>query len=284
MRLFLACLVLSLPTFALEIKEVATDLVVPEMQNTGARPGLRVRQTVAEFAKTDAYHSLYLPLDWQAKQRYPILVEFAGNGNYRNKLGDVSTGKVEGSKMGYGISAGRGYIWLCLPYLNNAADANVIKWWGNPPEYDPRPTLAYCQAAIRETCTQFGGDPARVILLGFSRGAIAVNYLGLYNDEIAPLWQAFIAFSHYDGVRRWSYPHSDRRSAIARLKRLANRPQLICAESAKNLEGTRSFIRDSGVQGPFTFMLTGFVNHNDAWLLRPSPARRKLRKWLADLR
>jgi len=27
---------------------------------------------------------------------------------------------------------------------------------------------------------------------------------------------------------------------------------------------------------------TGFRNHNDAWTLRPSPARAALREWVAD--
>jgi hypothetical protein len=283
MRWLLAASTLLICTAtAREIGDVAPDLVVPEMHMLAPAAGLRVRQAVAKFA--DAYHCLYLPSDWQTQTSYPILVEFAGNGNYRNRLGDVSTGKVEDSKMGYGISAGKGYIWLCLPYLNNAGTANVITWWGDAPAHDPTPTLAYCQAALRETCSRFGGDPDQVIYLGFSRGAIAANYLGLHNDEIAPNWQAFVAFSHYDGVRSWAYPGSDRASAVTRLKRLGDRPQFICAESAKNLEGTRNFIAKSGVSGDFTYMLTGFVNHNDAWLLRPSKGRRELRKWLAVLR
>ena len=53
---------------------------------------------------------------------------------------------------------------------------------------------------MRRVCEQYGGDRAAVILTGFSRGAIACNYLGLHNEEIAGLWRAFIPYSHYDGV------------------------------------------------------------------------------------
>jgi len=44
-----------------------------------------------------------------------VIVEYAGNGNYANKYGDVSSGEVEGSKLGYGISGGTGFIWICMP-------------------------------------------------------------------------------------------------------------------------------------------------------------------------
>lgn len=269
---------------ARDIRSVEPDLQAPAMQNAAPAPGLRVRQTLAEFAGTEVYHSLYLPTDWKPDQRYPVIVEYAGNGPYHNKLGDISTGKVEGSKMGFGLSGGSGYIWLCLPYLNNAGDANVTQWWGTRPKRDPGPTLAYCQAATTDICERYGGDPKQLILCGFSRGAIAVNYLGLHNDDVAPLWQAFIAFSHYDGVRKWGYGLDDRDSARSRLARLKGRPQFICAESANNLNGTRTFIEESKIDGNFTFRLTGFRNHDDAWLLRPSEARRELRNWLQKLR
>ena len=39
----------------------------------------------------------------------------------------------------------------------------------------------------------------------------------------------------------------------------------------------------TGVKGKFTFQSTGFRNHNDAWVLRPSPARKALRKWLVEV-
>ena len=42
-----------------------------------------------------------------------------------------------------------------------------------------------------------------VILCGFSRGAIGVNYIGLHDDQIAALWAGFITHDHYDGVLEW---------------------------------------------------------------------------------
>jgi hypothetical protein len=34
------------------------------------------------------------------------------------------------------------------------------------------------------------------------------------------------------------------------------------------------------VEGKFTIRGTGFRNHNDAWVLRPSPVRKELREWV----
>ena len=103
-------------------------------------------------------------------------------------------------------------------------------------------------------------------------------------DEIAKLWRGFIPFSHYDGVvESWPYSGADRRSALTRLGRLDGRPQFIFAESLPgnkpSVETTRRYLESTGVAAPWTFMPTGFRNHNDAWTLRPSPARTALRNW-----
>jgi hypothetical protein len=117
------------------------------------------------------------------------------------------------------------------------------------------------------------------VLAGFSRGAIACNYLGLHDNETAKLWCAFFAYSHYDGVHKWPYPASDRESALTRLHRLGSRPQFICGEGA-NTQQTENYLRPLVPQADLTFLGTGFRNHNDAWTLRPCEARNKAREWL----
>jgi len=244
------------------------------------------------YQNTEVYHSLYLPKKWQSKKssdstsKLPVIVEFAGNGPYKNNFGDISTGKVEHSKLGFGISAGEGFIWICMPLLNAAGTKNVTKWWGDAPDYNPRPTVEYCQKTVKWVCKHYGGDLDRVLLTGFSRGAIACNYIGLHDDKIASLWRAMVVYSHYDGVMKWAFPFSDRISAVKRLQRLGDRPQFICHENKRDrktgLEQTRAFLDESGVDGNFTFYLTGFRNHNDAWVLRPSVARKAMRAWLGQ--
>ncbi|MFT4550790.1 MAG: hypothetical protein ACI9MB_004770 [Verrucomicrobiales bacterium] len=264
----------------IDIGSIEPDLVVPELSVGDPAAGLRVTQTHPEYLESDVYHVIYLPKDWEAGKRYPVIVEYAGNGPYKNKFGDVSSGKVEGSRLGYGLSGGRDFIWICLPYLNADADANVSQWWGDPPNHDPAATIGYCKKAVPWICEAYGGDPERVLLCGFSRGAIACNYLGLHDDEIAKLWCAFVPFSHYDGVRSWPYLKSDRASAAERLARLAGRPQLILSEGDGG-GATKLYLEGAAIDlAKVKIMGTGFRNHSDAWILRPSPARKAVRKWL----
>jgi hypothetical protein len=263
-----------------DIATIESDLTVPGLREGEPGPGRRVKATVPGYEGTKVYHALYLPTDWHPDRKYPVLVEYAGNGPYRNRYGDISTGLVEGSRMGYGISAGKGYLWLCLPYLNGEGTANVRSWWGSKPGHDPLPTVNYCLEAVKLVCASYGGDREKLVLCGFSRGAIACNFIGLHDDRIAGLWRAFIPYSHYDGVRKWGYPGSDRAAALGRLRRLGSRPQFVCSEGAQFKE-TAQYLAGTGVKGKFTFRGTGFRNHSDAWLLRPSPGRRELRSWLA---
>ncbi len=253
-----------------DIRTIPTDLEVPALRAGPPAAGKRVKVGM---------HVLYLPTDWKPGAQMPVIVELAGNGGYTNKFGDVSTGLPEGSNLGYGLSAGRGFIWLCSPYLNEKGDEIAIKWWGNAPTYDPQPTLKYLRETVKSVCRDYGGDESKVVLCGFSRGAIACNYLGLYDDQTARLWCGFLSYSHYDGVIRWPYPHSDRESALVRLKRLGSRPQFICGEGS-NAQVTEAYLRPLLPKADLTFLSTGFRNHNDAWTLRPSPAREKAREWL----
>ena len=277
--LLVACLLLGVAATASDLPDlnsIAPDLVIPPLTTGAPAAGARVKHVLPEFAGTQLYHVLYLPTDWKPGARYPVLVEYAGNGNYSNKYGDVSTGVPEGSQLGYGISAGTNCIWLCLPYVDAREKKVATQWWG-----DVEVTLAYCKQAVKMVCEQFGGDNSNVILCGFSRGALACGYLGLHDDEIARLWRAFIPYSHYDGVRTWSYPASDAASALARLQRLRGRPSFVCQEGS--VEATKKYIAASGVQAPFTFQAVPFRNHNDGWTLRESPARQAVRAWLRDV-
>ncbi len=276
---------------------VPADLVVPALvpdtgraETRGARkqrPATRVRQVLPNWKHTDVYHTLYLPSDYDASRRFPLIVEFAGNGGYRNSLGDVCTGVPEGSRLGYGITAGKGFIWVCLPFVRENRSQIATRWWGDAPSYDVAPTIDYCKEAVAWICKEYNADANRVILAGFSRGAIACNFIGLHDDDVSSLWCGFIAYSHYDGVRRWPYGGSDRASALLRLGRLGGRPQLICHEQTppnQGLSATRNWLESTGIEGDFTYVETGFRNHNDAWVLRPSPARNTIRSWLDRFR
>lgn len=267
-RTWLAALAQGPPSLP-DIRSVPPDLTVPALGDGPPFPGARVRVP----ARGDLYHVLYLPEDWQRGRRYPLIVEYAGNGGYRNAYGDVSTGVPEGSNLGYGISGGRGFIWLCLPFVDSAHKAIATLWWG-----DAEATADYCRRVVPEVCGAYGGDPGRVLLCGFSRGSIACNYIGLRNDAIAALWRAFVCYSHYDGARPWTYADSSPEAARHRLGRLRGRPQFICHEGS--VEATRRYLESTGVKGDFTMHALPYRNHNDAWVLRPIALRESLRRWV----
>jgi len=270
--LFMALLLQDPP----DLSSVAPDLTTPPMLEGEPAPGRRVKQTTLGWDGSAVHHALYLPRDWKPGGRYPVIVEYAGNGNYKNAFGDVSRGTVDGSNLGYGLSGGEGFLWVCMPYVRVAAGRkeNAITWWGDVEE-----TKRYCRKTVAMVCDTYGGDPKKVVLAGFSRGAIGCNYLGLHDDEIAGLWRAFFTFSHYDGERTtWGYEGADRVSALERLKRLNGRSQFISME--KSVDDLRKYVEGTGVTGNFTFQSIRFRNHSDQWVLRDIPERKAAREWL----
>lgn len=262
----------------LDLKNVPKDLETPPMTEAGPAPGRRVKAVTSGYESNAVHHALYLPTNWRPDRKFPVIFEYAGNGNYSNKFGDISLGTVDGSNLGYGISGGSNFIWVCLPFvkITNGQLANANVWWG-----DVEATVAYCKLTVREVCAKFGGDTNALFLAGFSRGAIACNFLGLHDDEIAKLWRGFIAHSHYDGVRtNWPYAGADRASALTRLQRLNGRPQFISHEGST--EATKNYLTQTVVKGAFTFVDMPYRNHRDDWVLRDIPERQRVREWLAD--
>ncbi|MCP5559612.1 MAG: hypothetical protein H7A55_17845 [Verrucomicrobiaceae bacterium] len=260
-----------------DIHAVPMDLKVPAVTSGEPSAGSRVSQVTAGWEGTAVHHLLCLPSDWTAGAKLPVLVEYAGNGGYKNAFGDVSAGTVEGSNLGWGISAGRGFIWVCLPYVevDEKGKRNAIKWWGNLAE-----TKRYCVATVKDVCARWGGDAERVILCGFSRGSIGCNFVGLGDDEIAKLWRAFVCHSHYDGViEKWPYSGADRASALRRLQRLGSRPQWISHEGST--AATEAYLKRTGISGHWTFHALPFRNHTDDWVLRDLLLREQLREWIA---
>ena len=246
------------------------DLHTPPPCDGPPAPGRRVRQTVEAYAGTQIHHLLYLPTDWEPGRTYPLIVEYAGN-CWRS-----SPGTVEGSNLGYGLSGGKGCIWLCLPFVDPPNGVNALNWWG-----DIEATVAYCKTSVEHTCAAYGADPGAVFIAGFSRGSIACNFIGLHDDAIAALWRGFVCHSHYDGVRTWPYPGSDRRAAAARLQRLGHRPQFVSHEN--DVEETRAYLYKSCPDGRFTFVSLPFADHTDTWVLHDIPPRRQLRRWFTEV-
>ena len=256
-------------------------LVTPAMTDEEPGPGRRVRQVAPEYAGTQVHHALYLPVDWQPGRLHPVMVEYTGN----RFLKCGSTGKVEDANLGYGLTGGRKFIWVAMPYVEKGRRENAVTWWG-----DKQATVDYCKTNVPRICEQFHGDPDNVFVCGFSRGAIAANYIGLADDEIARLWKGFFAHDHYDGVRKWGYPESDRASALQRLKRVRGRPVLISGGGASREVG--AYLKPHLALGRFTFLDVHVRRifhipdgkiihpHTDLWMCKDSEYRRRARAWL----
>ena len=275
----------------------AEVLVVPAMTMEPPAAGRRVRQTAPEYAGTEVHHSLYLPPDWKAdwktsNQHWPMIVEYTGN--YAPTLG--STGEVGNAALGFGLCGGQGYLWVVMPYVARDHRHNERTWWG-----DEEATVQYCKTNLPRICDAYGGDRRAVILCGFSRGAIGVNYLGLHDDQIAALWAGFVTHDHYDGVLQWkgqpwgSPLAAYQAEARKRLKRIQGRPVLVCQNGPNGTQPTRSFLGDQVREGRFTFLDVPvkeifptipnpwFSNpHTDRWLLRDSPWRRQVWQWMGQ--
>lgn len=272
-RFLIALTLCTLAQAQMNLNDVPADLRVPPVDDGAPAAGHRVRQTSTEWQGTAVHHTLYLPTDWTSAGSWPVIVEYPGNGGYANKLGDTSDGSVAGCQLGYGLSGGRGFICVALPFVETADGwkRNATKWWGDVAE-----TKRYCIATVREVCRRFGGDSRHVVLMGFSRGAIACSYLGLHDEEIAKLWCGLLAHSHFEGEFR--HPASDENLWRERLRRLSGRPLFISQEAST--QKTETALAGAGIFGDITFAVLPHPNHSARWVLCDVPLRDTARRWL----
>lgn len=276
--LFLGLLWFIAPAVHAGDKPTTKDLVTPEMTTEEPAAGRRVRQVAPEYQGTEVYHALYLPQDWKLVDKYSVIVEYTGNKFAKSG----STGKVKDANLGYGLTGGKGFIWVSMPYIEKGGKKNALTWWG-----DKQATVDYCKINVPRICRQFGGDPKSVFICGFSRGAIGASYIGLADDEIAALWKGMFTHDHFDGDRTWGYPESDRKSALVRLARLKGRPVLASG-------GANDFLRDHPELAKFTFLRPPVAKifkipegkvihpHTDLWMHRESKYREQVRQWLNE--
>lgn len=287
-----------------DVMTLPADLVNPAITPGEPSPGKMVLQSLPAYAGTEVAHALYLPTDWKKGEHFPVIIEYLGNGS-----------RVRDRKnIGYALSGGKGFIWAVLPIVGTDRKSDMNWWWG-----DVGATVAYAKEVVPAICRQWGGDPAKIVLTGYSRGAIACNYIGLHDDQIARLWRAMIPVSHYDdGHTAWGMTPEERDRAPERLRRLGGIPQLICGEysapsargsdvvllerikeknliffaAAKSglglqpladLEGTRGFVTRHLPQGRVTFIDLPWVNHDSKVLFRDTPSRRQMRDWLQQV-
>ena len=284
-----------------DVLSIPADVELPVLEPGVPRPGKLVIQQLPTYAGTSVAHTVYLPTDWLPDHRYPVMFEYLGN-----------TARVRDVKaIGPGLHAGKQFIWVILPFIDPDHSHDMNWWWG-----DVEATVTYAKEAVPAICRQWGGDPERVVLVGYSRGAIACNYIGLHDEAIARLWRGIMAISHYDdGHIPWGMTSEEQQLAPERVRRLAGIPQYVAGEHCtptytppmdllkqihdRNIvsfdqaeteyhlqpiqiwEKTRQFLLLNHPRGQFTFADFPWVNHGSACLLRDTPERRRMREWLA---
>ncbi len=241
----------------------------PAMTDGLPAPGRRVRQIAEEYRDTEVHHALYLPVDWVPGASFPVIVEYAGN-----QFGSQCSGRVEDCRLGFHQSGGRGCIWVVMPFVSCDHRHNQRTWWG-----DVAATSAYCLTNLRRICETHGGDTGAIFLTGFSRGAVACGYVGLHDDRIADTWLAFLPHSHHDGG---TFTAEGGEECAARIQ---GRASFITY-------GDRDGGRDNSLAGRRLLERLGFpvtacelpdTDHTDAWIERDSPARRRMRAWMAGI-
>lgn len=286
-----------------DVLTIPPDLEHPVISEGSPGPGKAVLQQLPSYAGTEVAHVLYLPTDWSPDKKFPVLVEYLGN-----------TARVRDYRgIGHGLTGGKGFICVVLPFVSADGKKDEAWWWG-----DVAATVAYAKEAVPAICREWGGDPAKVIITGYSRGAIACNFIGLHDDEIARLWRASIPVSHYDDAHiPWGMTPEEQDRAKDRLQRLRSTPQLIAGEytqqgyphpdqllkqlRSKNItnfatakmelgllpvtevERTREFITGNLPQGDYTILDLPWVNHGSQVFLRDTPERRLMRHWIQQV-
>jgi hypothetical protein len=265
-------------SYAVDGNAISKDLVTPEMSEQEPAAGRRVRQVAPEYVGTGVYHALYLPINWVAGEKYSVIVEYTGN----KFPACGSTGEVKDANLGYGLTGGKDFIWVSMPYIEKGGKENAVTWWG-----DKQATVDYCKKNLPRICEQFGGDPKSIFICGFSRGAIGASYIGLADDEIAAFWKGMITHDHFDGDRKWNYPDCDRMSALTRLARLKGRPVLACGEGIEFLHDHPDLVKVTFLLPPIAQLFKipdGKVihPHTDLWMHRESEYRDLARQWLTQ--
>lgn len=242
---------------------------VPTVEDGAPAAGKRVFHPVGESRKEGKSPAavLWLPRDWKPGASYPVIVEYPGNIFFT--AGCYSTGRPAQCVIGYGMTRGTGAIWISLPFVD--ANACIAEHsWG-----DPDATANFCVRAVEDVCARFGGDRTRLVLTGFSRGAIACGYIGLRNDRIAGLWRGLHCCQHYDGD---GWNGSTPEGALERARRFRGVGVFHTDNSAAKV---RPFVDTLGV--PATIVSSGLGAHSCAMFLDERESTRRLRDWFAAL-
>lgn len=247
------------------------------------------RGQLPDYSGTDVHHLVSLPDNYRKNKKFPVIFELTGN------KWTYGSGEIEDAHMGVSMSLHKDFIVVVVPYVNEAGTSNEVTWWG-----DEKKTVEYLKKLVKKVCSEYSADKNNLFLCGFSRGAIGVSYIGLYDDEIASVWKGFISFNHFDGFKSWATDwglplEKYRASAVTRLKRIGGRPWYVSYSGKRGDDSYRTMISEMGVAecGDFEYapvqLSLSFKKipneyfqrlNNDIWPAFDIPDSEKMRSWL----
>ena len=166
-------------------REHFNRILVPDIERGAPMAGKRVYQRLPGWENTTIEHVLTLPKEWKPGAKFPVIVEYTGNVFYNKWC--HSTGFTDQGNLAYGLSRGETFILLNLPFISTDARQEEPNGWGSIER-----TEDYCLQALKFVSENYGGDANLIFYTGFSRGELAMNYLALRDDRIAPIWRGFI--------------------------------------------------------------------------------------------
>jgi predicted esterase len=247
----------------------AKILTVPEIEEGSPEAGKRVKIYLSEYP--EAYYVLFLPYNFTDTIKIPIIFESPGN-----VYQEISNGLPDSACLGYGISFGMDYIWVGVPFIDNTGSI-LRSYWGKD---DPLSTVNFWLAVLNDLNARFRIDNDKIILSGFSRGAVSTSYIGNYNDEISSKWAAYFAHSHFDGCCQTLLGNTDER-----ISRIQKKKVLISVGghdiAKKCSRGSYERLLKGGYD--VTYIEVPDLDHSPFWILENSESAQKARDWLQDL-
>ena len=149
------------------------------------------------------------------------------------------------------------------------------------------PTLVE-ERNLQCTILRFNIDNNRVVLSGFSRGAISISYLGNSNDEISSIWTAYFAHAHFDGCCQ-NIPGNPKE----RINRMRGKKTLIAVGKNDIAQkcSKNAYLQLDALKFPVTYIEIPDIHtdkwknlaHNPFWILHESQATEAARNWLKNL-
>jgi len=263
-----AMIILMLLLFSISSYANTEILTVPEVEEGVSFPGKRVRVYLPEYP--EAYYVLLLPYNYTDRIKLPVIFESPGNPCLKG-----SDGLPDTSCLGYGICHGIDYIWVCVPFVTNTGSI-LRSYWGK----DPLSTVSFWLAVLDDLNSKFRIANDKIVLAGFSRGAVSTSYIGNYNDEISSKWCAYFAHSHFDGCCQTLLGSSDER-----INRIQKKKVLITVGekdiAKKCSQGAYEKLIKKGCSA--TYIEVPDLKHSPSWILEDSESAYKAREWLRDL-